>query len=105
MIRHVAISTSTQGNNSLLAADALRPQTLLALTIGAAGTVAVKLTDGTNDLTGAIPMVANGTLQLACSEGLAKAPAGTALNLNLSGAVAVTGMATILVGEPSRQSL
>ena len=106
MIRHVAISTSTQNHNALgVTADANRPQTLLAFTLFSAGTCAVKFTDGTNDLTGAMPLVANGHVEIACSEGLCKAPAGTALNIHLSAAIAITGMATILVGEPTRQTL
>ncbi len=94
-IKYVAISASSSGNNTLVSADSTRKIKVQSYVIVAAGTVNVTFKSGSNNLSGAMPLVAN--------SGVASPPvkptdgsyfqtnANEALILNLSDAVAVTG--------------
>lgn len=91
------IDTSSSGDNTLQAADTNRRIRVYSYVIVAGGTVSVKWKSGSTDLSGAMPLVANGGIS-AHSPGSAGAfvpllqtAANEALVLNLSGAVQVSG--------------
>lgn len=89
------MSASTNGNNTLVAAVTGRKVRVLAAVLVAAGTVSPKFQSGAGgtDLTGAMPMVANGALVLPFNpEGWFETAAGALLNLALTAGVAVTGL-------------
>lgn len=101
--KSVAVSTNTSGDNTLVAADSLRPIYVTSVTLYAGGTVSVKFTDGTTDVTGTIPIGTASTnipwVQSAEMYGICKVDAGKALILNLSAGVAVNGVVTYFIGE------
>lgn len=101
--KSIKVSTSTSGDNTLVAADSLRPIYVTAVTLYAGGTVSVKFTDGTSDVTGVVPIgTALGSMpwvQSAEMYGICKVDAGKALTLNLSAGVAVNGVITYFIGE------
>lgn len=99
-IRRVKISTAASGVTAILAADANQALTLLSLHLVSGGTVNVKIQEGSTDLTGAMPTVANGQVNLPYNPwGHCRAASGNALNLNLSAAVQVSGVAVVAIGE------
>src|SRR5581483_6498825 len=95
--QHAAVSASTNGDNTVVAAVTGRKIRVLAAVLVAAGTVSPKFQSdaGGTDLTGAMPMVANGVITLPFNpEGWCETAAGKLLNLRLSAGVAVTGVVT-----------
>jgi hypothetical protein len=95
--QRVAVNAAASGNNTLVAAVAGRKIRVLSAVLVAAGTVSPKFQSGTGatDLTGAMPMVANGVIVLPFNpEGWAETLAGALLNLNLNVAISVTGVIT-----------
>lgn len=100
-VAFAAISTSSSGNTTLVAAPTDgRKIKVLSYVLVAGGTVNVKFTDGAggDDLTGAMPLVANsGVSSGEADEGHFQTSADTALVLNLSGAVQVSGHITVLL--------
>lgn len=68
---------------------------VLKLSLVAGGAVSVKFQSAANDKTGLLPLAANGGVADSfCPVGLFETNAGEALNINLSGAVAVGGYLT-----------
>ena len=90
------ISTSSSGNVSVVALVASKKIRVLALTLMAGGTTAVKFTDGSGgtDLTGAFPLTAQAGLAPSHLNGLFETSAGVALYLNNGSAVSIQGMLT-----------
>jgi len=101
-IIRTAIATSSSGDLTLAAADANNDLYLLAIHVQAGGTTSVKVTDGTTDQTGAVPLAAGGQpLGLSHNPGgWARAAAGKPIVLNNSAAIAISGVAVIAVGAP-----
>ncbi|MGE3341493.1 MAG: hypothetical protein AB7J46_06390 [Candidatus Altimarinota bacterium] len=87
-----AVSASSSGDNTLVSATASQTTRVFRLYLVAAAAVSIKLISGATDLTGVIPLTANGALCLEF-EGAPHFVTGTneAFILNLSSAVAVTG--------------
>lgn len=103
-IRRIAISASSSGDNAILAAltSPSRRIRLVAVALTAAGAVNVKWKSGAStDLSSAMVLAASGDgfVLPFNPAGWVETAAGEALNLNLSGAVAVTGHVTVVVGE------
>lgn len=100
-IRRIAVSASSSGDNAILALVTGKRIRLLGCLLTAAGAVNVKWRSNTTDLSAAVVLSASGdgfVLPEAIT-GWVETVAGQALNLNLSGAVAVTGHVIVLVGE------
>lgn len=94
------IAASTSGDNEVVAAVVGKRIRVLKYTIVAAGAVAAKFATaagGATDLTGPMPMPANGGVGGAyCPIGLFETEAAEALVLNLSAGVAVAGHLTYI---------
>lgn len=94
-IRFATVSISSSGDNQIVAAVTGKKIKVLSATLVSSGTVSVKWRSGTTDLSGAMPLVANSGFVLpASSPGQGhyfETAVTTALNINLSGAVAVSG--------------
>lgn len=100
---NISVSVNTSGDNTLVAAVTGATIHVVGYVLVAAGTVNVTFKSdvggGATNLTGAMPMAANGSLIAPVSprtpaghhDGWFAAGAGLALNLNLSAGVAVTG--------------
>lgn len=89
-----AVSASSAGNNTLVAAVTGKKIRVLAGLLYAAGTVTatIQTAAGGTALTGAFPLLAQVGFQVPyCPLGNFETVAGELLNLNLGGAVAVTG--------------
>lgn len=96
-IKRVAVSASATPNNTLVAAVAGKKIRVLALVGVSAGIVNAKLQSGAGgtDITGAMPLVANGQIPLQYNPaGWCETAAGMLLNLNLSAGVLVAGVLT-----------
>lgn len=101
MIERIPVSVSAAGATVLRAGETDQPVTLLGLSLVATGAVTVKFDDGTNDLTGAMPLAANGVLTWGANPvGWIEAGQGLPLRIVLGGAVAVNGVAIVNVGGP-----
>ena len=94
--KFAAIAASSSGDNTLVAAVTGKKIRAIKYVLVAAGTVSVKFKSGAGtDLTGAMPAAANSVIPGDyCPVGQFESAAGSALVLNLSGAVAVTGHLT-----------
>jgi hypothetical protein len=95
--KFAAISASSSGNNTLVAAVTSKKIRVLAMWLSSNGTVNVKLQDGAGgtDKSGLAYLVANTGFVLPFNPtGWCETTANTLLNLNLSGAVAVGGQLT-----------
>lgn len=95
--QRVAASPAASGNNTLVAGVTGRKIRVLSAILVAAGTVSPKFQSGAGgtDLTGAMPMVANGVITLPFNpEGWFETAPGALLNLNLNVAISVTGVVT-----------
>lgn len=91
-LTQAAVSASSSGDNTLVAAVASQKTRAYRFVLVSAGTVSVKFKRGSTDLTGAMPLVANQVLSVNLSaEPYFETGTNEALILNLSGAVAVTG--------------
>jgi len=98
-IKYAAVSGATSGNNTLVAAVTGKKIRVLGLCIKAASAVAVRLEDGAGGtaLTGVTSLVANGDLGWTLPLNLAgwcETSAATLLNMELGGAVQVSGVLT-----------
>ena len=88
------INASASGDNTIIAAVTSKKLRVLSLSLMAAGTVNARWASGTGTstpLSGLLPLVANSGYSNNSPFGLFETAAGSLLNLNLSGAVAVTG--------------
>lgn len=92
-LKRAAISAGALGSNTLVAAVAGKQVVVLGYVLVAAGAVNARFQSATNDLTGLMTFAAAGNDQVAplSPYGYLATNAGEALNLNLSGAVAVAG--------------
>lgn len=95
----VAVAVSASGANVVLAAVAGKRIVLLAYRLTAAGAVNAKFQSASTDKTGAMVLAAAGSTidDRAYDHGLLATAVGEALNLHLSGAVAVAGYAVLAV--------
>jgi hypothetical protein len=90
--KFASISVSSSGDNQIVASVSSKKIRVLSYVIVSNGTVDVKWRNGTTDVSGAMPLVVNtGVASGYCPVGHFETSATTALNLNLSGAVAVRG--------------
>lgn len=97
VIHHLPVSTAASGDTTLLAAVTGKRLMVLSYILDAGGAVSVKFKGGSTDLTGAMPLAANGTLTGSKSDvGHFATAAGEALILNLSTNVQVSGHVTVL---------
>lgn len=95
--KFAAISASTSGNNTLVAAVTSKKIRVLACVVTSSGTVNAKFQDGAGgtDKTGLFYMIANTGFALPYNPvGWFETTAGVLLNLNLSAATAVGGCLT-----------
>lgn len=95
---YAAISVSSSGDNTIVAAVTGRRIRVQNYTIIAAGSVSVTWKSGSNAISGAMPLAANGGAAPAAGgpnangpDGVLETNGGEALILNLSGAVGVYG--------------
>ena len=100
-IKRKAVSVSSSGDNSVISGVTGKKLVVISGHLVSAGTVAVTLKSGTGggavSLSGAMPLVANGQIQMQYSPvGHFETAAGSALNISLGGAVAVTGLLTYI---------
>lgn len=101
-VRRIAVSASTSGDNTILAAVTGKRIRLIAAALTVAGAVNAKWQSSTaGDLSGVYVLSASGDgIVLPYNPaGWVETVAGEALELNLSGAVAVTGHVTVMVGD------
>lgn len=95
-IQHIPIAAASSGVNAIKAAVTGKVYRVLALCLSASGSVNAKWQSASTDKTGLYYLVANNLVTLPYNqEGWLETVAGEALNLNLSGAVAVGGHVTI----------
>jgi hypothetical protein len=92
----VIIAASSSGDNQIVAAQPTKKIQIIAFYLVANGTVNAKWRSGTTDISGLLYEVANAGISVAAINPDGRRPwhetvAGQALNLNLSGAVAVGG--------------
>lgn len=96
VIKFASVSISASGDNSIVAAVTSKKIKVLSCTLVSSGIVSVKWRSGTTDLSGAMPLVANSGFVLPASapgQGhYLETAVNTALNINLSGAVQVSGL-------------
>jgi hypothetical protein len=93
--KFATISTSSSGATSVVAAVASKKLRVLRLSLVANGAVNVKFQSASTDRTGLYYLGANGGwVEPFCPVGIFETAAGEALNVNLSGAVAVGGSLT-----------
>lgn len=92
-VKVAAIDVSTSGDTALVAAVATKRICPVAILVIAAGTVSVKFKDGATDKTGASPFQAREGYSIAIPAPgrFWEGTANTALNINLSAAIQVTG--------------
>jgi hypothetical protein len=91
-IQRAAFTASSNGDNEIVAAVAGKKTIVFSYTLMANGTVNAKFRSDTTDISGLKYFIAN--TGIACTDnakGWFETQAGHALNLNLSGAVAVAG--------------
>lgn len=95
LLTNAAVSVSSSGDNALVAAIGGQTIRIYRIVLVCEAPVAAKFVDGMagTDLTGAMPMLAHGSIVLesATQEPLFRCSSGNAFVLNLDGAVAVTG--------------
>ena len=96
--RYASISGASSGDNAIVAAVTGKKIRVLSYAIVGAGAVSAKFRSGTTDITGAMSFAANGGAAVGFSPvGHFETAAGSALNVNLSGAVAVAGHLTYIL--------
>lgn len=99
VLNRAPISVAVSGDNFIVAAVIGKQILVLSYVLVAAGTVTAKFKSGAAgaDLTGAMPLVANGQLNVSASDfGQFVTAAGDPLNLVLSGAIAAAGNITYI---------
>lgn len=96
--KFAAISASSSGNNTIVAAVPGKKIRVLSYVLVGTTAVTAKFQSGAGgtDLTGAMPIGANGVVSAGPDEGHFETAAGALLNLNLGSAVAVSGHVTYL---------
>jgi hypothetical protein len=95
--KFASISHASSGDNAIVAAVAGKRIRVLSYAIVGAGAVSAKFRSGTTDITGAMAFGANGGIAMPFNPvGYFETAAGAALNVNLSGAVAVAGHVTYI---------
>ena len=95
--KFAAISASSNGNNTLVAAVTGKKIRVLSYALTSSGTVNAKFQSGASgtDLTGLLYEIANSGIAVAyCPVGLFETAAGSLLNLNLTAGTAVGGHLT-----------
>ena len=94
--KRAAISASSSGDNTIVAADSGKAYRVLSYVLVASGAVAAKWKDGAStDVSGAMSLAANSVVPAPHSpSGHVATSKGNALILNLSGATAVNGHLT-----------
>jgi len=99
-VKFAVISESSSGDNEVVPAVSGRMILVLNYTVMSNGTVSIKWRSATTDISGLLPLIANVGASPAFSPvGHFRTAEGEALNLNLSGAVAVGGhLAYVEVG-------
>jgi hypothetical protein len=92
-MQFASISTAASGSTQLVAADATRKINVVAFTVVASAAVTVQFLSGASALTGAMALAANGGVSSSASGGnaLFQTAVNNALNINLGGAVQVSG--------------
>lgn len=88
------INVSSSGDNTVVAGVTSKKIKVLSVVLVAAGAVSVKWRSGTTDLSGAMPLAANSGFVLPSASPVGRyfeTASGQALNINLSGAVQVSG--------------
>lgn len=101
-VQFVAVQAAVSGNNTLIAAVAGRKIRVLAAVLVATTAVTAKFQSaaGGTDISGAMPLGANGTLVLPLNTaGWFETASGALLNLVLGGAIAVAGSITYVLVE------
>lgn len=95
-VKHATIVASASGATQVVAAVAAKRIRVLGYTLVAAGAVTVKFQSNATDLTGALPLAANGGVSAAGGPYVPsfETAVGDPLNVNLGGAVAVAGHLT-----------
>lgn len=92
VLKFTIISASTGADNLVVAAVTGKQIKVQSVVLVASGTVSVKWRSNTTDISGAMPLVANSGFVLPSgSSNYFETAVGEALNINLSGAVAVNG--------------
>lgn len=92
--KFAAVVAASAGDNQIVANVANQRIIVVSYVLVAVGAVSVKWRSAANDLSGAMPLAANGGLVVPAGDefaALLETNLGEALNLNLSGAVAVGG--------------
>ena len=97
-IKFASFAASSSGNNSVISAVTSKQIRVLSYVVVATSAVTLKFCSGTSgptDLTGAMPLGANGGVSAAFSPaGWFETASGAALSVTLGGAVAVAGHIT-----------
>ena len=99
-LKYAAVSASSSGANTLVAAVTGQTIKVTGFAIVSAGTVAVTFKSGASpSLTGAMPLVINQALVVTGSTNgiLFETASGAALTVTLSDAIAITGFLTYIV--------
>lgn len=95
--KYAAITGSSSGDNAIVAAVTGKKIRVLGYVVTASGAVNAKFRSGTTDISGLIYAAANGGAASGFNPvGHFETTAGAALNMNLSGAVAVGGHVTYI---------
>lgn len=92
--KYASVAAASSGDNAIVAAVTGAKIRVLSYVLSAAGTVNAKWRSATTDKSGLLYMVANTVVPAGSPAGLFETAAGEALNLNLSGAIAVGGHIT-----------
>lgn len=91
--KYTPVNVSSSGDSELVAAVPGKRLKLISGLAVSAGTVSIKFKSASTDLTGAMPLIANsGFVIPEATAGWIVTAQGEALNINLSGAVQVSGM-------------
>jgi hypothetical protein len=95
---NVNVNTSASGNTTLVAAAAGKIVRVMGYAFNAAGTVNVKLTDGSTDAMGPLAMAVNNTVESGFNpNGWYDTAVGNALSINLSANIQVSGHVSYVV--------
>lgn len=96
--KFVSVSASSSGNNTIVAAVTGKKIRVLSYVLVSTTSVTAKFQSGASgtDLTGAMPLGANGVVSASPDQGHFETVAGQLLNLSLGSAVAVSGHITYI---------
>lgn len=93
-IEDAVIDASGSGDNEIVAAVAGKSIRVVAFFMVAGAAVTAKFRSGSTDISGPLPLAANGGVSAEARHGLFQTNPGEALNLNLGSAVQVGGALT-----------